>query len=55
VQNRVYQRGAAFPEQREDAVIRDANGEAWRATESGLVLERDSKTHLSRVPAQRAF
>jgi len=53
--NRVYQADASFPEQREGAVVRDANGEAWHVTESGLVLQRDSKTRLSRVPAQRAF
>ena len=53
--NRVYQADTPFPEQREGAVVLDADGEAWRVTESGLVLERDSKTRLSRVPAQRAF
>ncbi len=53
--NRVYQVDRSFPEQREGAVVLDANGAAWRVTESGLVLERDSTTRLSRVSAHRAF
>jgi hypothetical protein len=42
-------------EQTAGAVVVDVDGAAWRVTESGLVLERDAKTRLSRVPAQRAF
>ncbi len=53
--NRVYQADASFPEQREGAVVRDASGEACHVTESGLVLQRDSKMRPSRVPAQRTF
>ena len=53
--NRVYQAHTPFPDQRERAVVLDTDGEAWRVTESGLVLEREPRTRLSRVPAHRAF
>ena len=53
--NRVYQAHTPFPDQREGAVVLDTDGEAWRVTESGLVLEREPRTRLSRVPAHRAF
>ena len=53
--NRVYLGGATFPDQRATAAIVDANGDAWRVTESALVLVRDTTTRLPRVAAQRAF
>ncbi len=53
--NRVYRGGATFPDQRATATIVDDHREAWRVTESALVLERDSNTRLPRVATQRAF
>ena len=53
--NRVYLGSATFPDQRATAAIVDANGDAWRVTESALVLVRDTTTRLPRVTSQRAF
>ena len=53
--NRVYLADATFPDQRERVSIVDDHGDAWRVTESALVLERDSTIQRPRVPAQRAF
>jgi hypothetical protein len=53
--NRVFRVEETFPEQAVGPTILDNNGGAWRVTESGLVLARDSTTRRPRVAAQRAF
>jgi hypothetical protein len=53
--NRVYLTGVTFPDQRATSAIVDDRGDAWRMTESALVLERDPNMRLPRVAAQRAF
>ena len=53
--NRVYRSNATFPDRRQNTAIIDDNGDAWRLTESALVLDRDSTRRLPRVAAQRAF
>ena len=53
--NRVFRVEETFPEQRVGPTIRDSRGQAWRVTESDLVLESDPETRAPRVAAQRAF
>lgn len=53
--NRVFRVEETFPEQRVGPSIVDSSGAAWRVTESGLILARDSTTDRPRVAAQRAF
>ena len=53
--NRVYRSNPKFPARRETTAVIDNNGDAWRLTESALVLERDSKTQLPRVATARVL